>query len=290
MEIITTIQQIRTRIKEEKEKGYQIALIPTMGFLHHGHQSLIEQARKECDIVIVSIFVNPIQFGPNEDYDRYPRDLDRDKAVAEQAGADIIFAPSAEEMYPTKLKTFVNVNELTIQLCGRSRPGHFSGVTTIVSKLFHIILPDRAYFGLKDAQQVAVITQMVHDLNFPVMIVPCPMIREDDGLALSSRNVYLSTEEREQATVLYQGLNMAKELIFAGETAVEKIKQSLYNFINSKNLSRIDYIELLSYPSLEERTTITQFEHIIIALAVWFGKTRLIDNLIINAKEMRVEE
>ncbi|WP_339062763.1 pantoate--beta-alanine ligase [Tepidibacillus marianensis] len=287
MEIISSIQQIRLRVEDEKKEGIRIGLIPTMGFLHRGHQSLIERARKECDIVIVSIFVNPIQFGPNEDYGRYPRNMARDKAVAKEAGADLIFAPTVEEIYPTQLKTYVDVNDLTSQLCGKSRPGHFRGVTTVVSKLFHIISPDRAYFGLKDAQQVAVITQMVKDLNFPVTIVACPLIREEDGLALSSRNVYLSTDEREQAIVLYQSLNMAKEMILAGEVSVERIKQNIKDKIKSQSLSRIDYIEVLSFPSLQEVNTIEQFGQTIIALAVWFGNTRLIDNLIFNANEMR---
>ncbi|WP_132767019.1 pantoate--beta-alanine ligase [Tepidibacillus fermentans] len=286
MEVITTISEIRTRITKERKAGKVISLVPTMGYLHRGHQSLIEKARAESDLVVVSIFVNPLQFGPNEDYDRYPRDLERDKVIAEVAGADLIFFPSVNEMYPVKPKTYVEVNELTNQLCGKSRPGHFRGVTTVVSKLFHIIQPDFAYFGLKDAQQVAVIQQMVEDLNMPVTIVPCPIVREEDGLALSSRNVYLTSEERSQATILYQSLQKAKEWIGEGITETKKLKDRIRNFIETQPLARIDYVEILSFPSLEPVTEIHSTSQAIIALAVWFDKTRLIDNLIINQNEV----
>ncbi|MFV9510666.1 pantoate--beta-alanine ligase [Tepidibacillus sp. LV47] len=286
MEVITTINEIRTRIAKEKKAGKVIGLVPTMGYLHRGHQSLIEKARKESDFVVVSIFVNPLQFGPNEDYDRYPRDLERDKIMAKQAGADLIFFPSVNEMYPAKPKTFVEVNELTAQLCGKSRPGHFRGVTTVVSKLFHIIQPDMAYFGLKDAQQVAVIQQMVQDLNMPITIIPCPIVREEDGLALSSRNVYLSPEERNQATILYQSLQKAKEWIEEGITETRILKDRIRSVIETQSLARIDYVEILSFPSLEPVGEINETSQTIIALAVWFGKTRLIDNLIIDRNEV----
>ena len=258
-----------------------IGLVPTMGYLHTGHLSLVERAKKECDFVVLSIFVNPIQFGENEDYDQYPRDFERDAQLAKEAGVDLIFYPSVEEMYPSPLLTTVQVEKITDRLCGKSRPGHFSGVATVVSKLFHIVMPDRAYFGLKDAQQVAVIEQMVRDLNFPVTIVPCDIVREKDGLAMSSRNVYLNAEERQQATILYQALQEVKIKDFC---TADEIKQFVREKIETQPLAEIDYVDVLAYPSLEPIHHVTN-EQVIVAVAVRFGSTRLIDNVLLNEQE-----
>ncbi len=227
---------------------------------------------------MLSIFVNPIQFGPNEDFDKYPRDTERDLKVAENAGCDFVFMPSAREMYPHPIRTNVQVSELTARLCGASRPGHFDGVATVVSKLFNIVQPDRAYFGLKDAQQTAVITQMVNDLNIDVKVVPCPIIREEDGLALSSRNVYLSDEERRQALVLNRALRQAEKELAEGRGA-EQVRDGVIREINKMPLAQIDYVELLTYPGLQPVQHDMQ-EPVLVAVAVKFGKTRLIDNII----------
>jgi pantoate--beta-alanine ligase len=281
MKIIQTVAEMR---KELKKQTGTIGFVPTMGFLHQGHLSLVERARKENDVVVLSIFVNPLQFGPNEDYDRYPRDLDRDAGLAEKAGVDFIFHPDVKEMYPEAPLTQVDVKQITERLCGKSRPGHFAGVATVVSKLFHIIQPDRAYFGLKDAQQVAVIEQMVRDLHFPVTIVPCPIVREEDGLAMSSRNVYLSPEEREQALVISQSLQQAKERIEKGKLVEARdVIRFITEQIETRPLARIEYVEAVSYPKLEpverlDRTTV------LVAVAVHFGKTRLIDNFLYEGK------
>lgn len=210
MVVVQKIQEMKEIAKKLKKEGKSIGFVPTMGYLHEGHLSLVRLSKQQNDITIMSIFVNPIQFGPNEDYDRYPRDFERDKSLAEKEGVDYIFYPSVEEMYPEDFKTVVSVKKITEIMCGKSRPGHFDGVATVVLKLFNIVNPDRAYFGQKDAQQLAVIKQMVKDLNLDVEIVPCPIVREQDGLAMSSRNVYLSEEERKSATVLYRALNLAK--------------------------------------------------------------------------------
>lgn len=282
MKTITSIQALREELNIYRKAGKTIGLVPTMGYLHSGHQSLMLKAKEQTDIVVISIFVNPLQFGPNEDFERYPRNLEKDQKIALEAGVDIIFAPSVEEMYPRVTKTTVQVVDVTSKLCGASRPGHFEGVATVVSKLFLIVQPDKAFFGQKDAQQVAVLQQMVNDLNFNVEIVPCPIIREADGLALSSRNVYLSQEEREQAAVLHASLQLAKQEIAKGTKNKEVIKTLITNKISEMPLAKIDYAEILSYPSLEEIEILQANEQIIIALAVWFGKTRLIDNLLIE--------
>ncbi len=280
MKIINSISDIRQILKEHKNNNKSIGFVPTMGYFHKGHQSLMLKAKEENDIAVVSIFVNPLQFGPNEDYLQYPRDLERDKRIAEAAGIDYLFIPPIEEIYPKQIKTKVTVQEITEKLCGKSRPGHFTGVTTVVNKLFNIIQPDKAYFGLKDAQQIAVIEQMVFDLNIPVTIVRLPIVRENDGLAMSSRNVYLSDEERKEATVLYKSLLNAKELILSGETDVKKVKTNIKDVINTSRLANIDYVEILTYPELKEPQNLTKNLTYIIALAVKFGKTRLIDNII----------
>lgn len=289
MEVVQTIAELRARIKAYRKQNDQtVGFVPTMGFLHEGHASLLKKARSQCGLVVLSIFVNPLQFGPGEDFERYPRNAERDLAVAEAAGADIVFMPSVDEMYPSQTRTTVSVAEVTTRLCGASRPGHFDGVATVVSKLFHIVQPDQAFFGLKDAQQVAVIEQMVQDLNFPVEIVPCPTLREDDGLAMSSRNVYLSAEERQQALVLSQSLQKAKAFIESKSSSTFTSQELLLlvrNHIQTAPLAVIDYVEVLSYPTLEPFETSHSTSSLIIALAVKFGKTRLIDNLILQVRK-----
>lgn len=280
MLIFTNIDEVRSYLKEKKELGKTIGFVPTMGYLHKGHQSLIERAKKENDVVTVSIFVNPTQFGVGEDFDKYPRDLANDRLIAAEAGADLIFAPSIDEMYPEGYQTFVEVNELTKTLCGKSRPTHFRGVTTVVAKLFNIIKPDRAYFGQKDAQQAIVIKRMVKDLNMDIDIVVNPIIREADGLAMSSRNVYLSKEAREQATVLSYSLDYAREMILKGERDAEVIKNNITKLINQKPLANIDYVSIVNIDTLLDLEHITGT--ILIALAVKFEKTRLIDNIIVE--------
>jgi pantoate--beta-alanine ligase len=283
MKVLTTISALRRSLPDEK--GAVIGLVPTMGYLHDGHLSLIETARRECDCVVVSVFVNPLQFGPREDFDTYPRDLNRDKAQAEKAGADLLFAPDTEEMYPKPPFTTVRVSNVTEGMCGASRPGHFDGVATVVTKLFHIVQPHRAYFGLKDVQQVAVIQRMVDDLNIPVNIVPCPTVREPDGLAMSSRNVYLSEEERRQATVLFQALKTAKEKLAKREWHTpQQVEDGVRDIIETQPLADIDYVEMRTFPDLERVRDIGNKTYVI-AVAVKFGKTRLIDNILFQGGE-----
>jgi pantoate--beta-alanine ligase len=283
MNIVQTIQALSNELKPLRNKI--IGLVPTMGYLHEGHLSLVRRARQECDIVVMSIFVNPLQFGPNEDLDRYPRDFKRDSELAEKAGVDFLFHPSVEEMYPTPNLTEVSVANVSERLCGASRPGHFTGVATVVTKLFHIVMPDRAYFGLKDAQQVAVIQQMVHDLNFPITIVPCETVREPDGLAMSSRNVYLTKEERQQALILSKSLLAAKNGLTEGRwSTAEEVRDFVYQQISTQPLAKIDYVEVLTYPSLQPLHELTD-QPIIVAVAVRFGQTRLIDNILCKGKE-----
>lgn len=261
--------------------GQKVGLIPTMGYLHEGHLSLLTKAKEMADLTVVSIFVNPLQFGPNEDYGRYPRDPERDQQLLEEYGADVLFAPTVAEMYPSPTKTKVVISDITERLCGASRPGHFEGVATVVNKLFNIVQPDFAFFGLKDAQQVAVVEQMVKDLDLSVKIVPCSTMREKDGLAMSSRNVYLSEEERRQAPILYQSLRETESAIKNGERDADRLRHMLVDMISSQPTSRIDYVEVLTYPDLQPVENISG-KRIILALAVWFGRTRLIDNLIMQ--------
>lgn len=261
-------------------KYKKIGFVPTMGYLHAGHLSLVQKAKEENDIVVVSIFVNQLQFGENEDFSTYPRNIEKDAQLAKEAGADYLFVPDHQEMYPQPIRTKVSVQQITEGMCGKSRPGHFDGVATVVSKLFHIIQPSQAYFGLKDAQQIAVITQMVEDLNFPVHIRSCPIIREDDGLAMSSRNVYLSEEERREATILYQSLQDAEQLILDGERNLDDLIQKITEKIQSSPLATVEYVEIREFPSLNEVSYLKKKAKVIIALAVKFGKTRLIDNKI----------
>jgi pantoate--beta-alanine ligase len=284
MKVLRTIREYKDYIAPVRKSGQTVGFVPTMGYLHEGHLSLVARAKEETDHVVMSIFVNPLQFGPNEDFERYPRDEARDLRMAEDAGVDAVFLPSVEEMYPSRMKTVVSVSELTDRLCGASRPGHFAGVTTVVSKLFHIILPDRAFFGMKDAQQVAVIEQMVHDLNFPLTVVPCPIIRESDGLAKSSRNVYLTPEQREQAPILNRALESIEEwLEETPELTARQLEEHLKNRIESAPLAVIDYVQIFTFPALEEvHGPVKQAGKVIAALAVKFGNTRLIDNKLLD--------
>jgi len=267
-------------VKRARTDGKTVGLVPTMGAFHEGHLSLMRRARAENDIVVTSIFVNPTQFGPKEDYNAYPRDLENDSKMAEKIGVDVIFAPSVKDMYPQGYATFVNVERITEKMCGASRPGHFRGVATVVTKLFNIIPAHKAYFGQKDAQQCVVIKRMSEDLNFDIDIVILPTVRENDGLAMSSRNKYLSDEERRSALVLFKSLSMAKELIRSGELNSEKIRQKMLDIINAEPLARVDYISIVDAETLEDLNEIK--DNTLIALAVFIGKTRLIDNIIID--------
>jgi pantoate--beta-alanine ligase len=281
MKVAKTINELKCLLGEVP--GDQtIGLVPTMGYLHEGHLSLIQAARGQNDVIVVSIFVNPTQFAPGEDLDSYPRDFDRDKALAAAAGADLLFFPDAAEIYPTGASTFVTVEgEMPTKLCGKSRPSHFRGVTTIVSILFHLVDPHRAYFGQKDAQQVAVIKKMVRDLHMKVSLVVCPIVREADGLAMSSRNVYLNPAEREQSLILSQSLTAAQESFAAGERSAAVLKEKIATQIGTMPLGVIDYVEILDLETLAEIQTIEA--PALAAVAVHFGSTRLIDNMILKS-------
>lgn len=277
MQVITSIKQMQELTKQFKREGNTIGYVPTMGFLHEGHLTLIKEAKKNNDKVVISIFVNPLQFGPNEDFAAYPRDIERDEALAKDAGVDVVFYPEVNEMYPVELSTTIHVTKRVNVLCGKSRPGHFDGVATVLVKLFNIIIPDRAYFGLKDAQQVAVVYGLIQDYNIPIELVPVATVREEDGLAKSSRNVYLSEQERKEAPVLYQSLQKAIQTIVDGESNIERIKALVKEEITEKTSGLIDYVELYSYPELEE---VDQPQgKMILAIAVKFSKARLIDNI-----------
>lgn len=278
MKIINNIKEIRKQVKDWKNDGLSVALVPTMGYLHEGHESLIKKASEDNDRVIVSIFVNPMQFGINEDLSTYPRNIDRDSDICEKNGASLIFNPSVEEMYTDEFNTFVDLNNLTSGLCGKSRPTHFRGVCTVVSKLFNIVNPDKAYFGQKDAQQLSIIKQMVIDLNFDIEIVSCAIVREADGLAKSSRNTYLSKEERQAATIINKSLKKAKSLIKSGERDSKKIINFIKNEISKEPLAKIDYISTVDNKSIKSVRTIEDGS--LIAVAVFIGNTRLIDNFI----------
>ncbi|MFA6320831.1 MAG: pantoate--beta-alanine ligase [Candidatus Omnitrophota bacterium] len=280
MKVVDTIPRMSTLVKIFKKEGKSISLIPTMGYLHEGHLSLARAARKHTDVVIMSIFVNPIQFGPKEDLEKYPRDMKRDEQLATSAGVDVIFHPSAGDMYPEGYSTYVDVAGLTEKLCGASRPGHFKGVTTVVAKLFHITRPDIAYFGQKDAQQAIVMKKMVEDLNMGVEIKIMPIVRENDGLAMSSRNIYLSATERKDALVLYEALKKAECLIKSGERDAGKVVKMMEDMISSVPGMRIDYISAVDTKNLEKIKIITG--ETLIALAVFASKTRLIDNIIVK--------
>lgn len=278
MKIAETITAVREQVRAWRKEGLTVGLVPTMGYLHEGHKSLIDRAVEENDRVVVSVFVNPIQFGPSEDLASYPRDLKRDAGLCEEAGADLVFHPSDGEMYFDDFCTYVDMEGLTKGLCGKTRPTHFRGVCTVVSKLFHIVAPDRAYFGQKDAQQLAVIRRMVRDLNFDLEIVGCPIVREEDGLAKSSRNTYLNGEERRAAVVLHQGLLAGEQLVKSGETDAAKIVGAITDVIGKEPLARIDYVELVEWDSLEPVASVRG--EVLAAVAVYIGTTRLIDNFI----------
>jgi pantoate--beta-alanine ligase len=277
MMIVSTLEELRSaRLLLDGTLG----LVPTMGYLHEGHLSLVSRAKAECTYAAVSIFVNPTQFGPKEDLSKYPRDLERDMHLLEDAGVDLVWTPAPEDMYPTGFQTWVEVGQMTQPLEGARRPGHFRGVTTVVSKLFNAVGPAKAYFGQKDAQQAAVIRQMTRDLNFPIEIVVCPIVREPDGLALSSRNVYLSPEERKAATVLNRALSSAKSAYEKGERNAGKLRQIMQDILASEPLARMQYVSCANYDTLEELEEVAG--KTLLSMAVFMGKTRLIDNLVLG--------
>ena len=283
MDIVSTTREVRSQVSQWRKEGLSVGLVPAMGYLHEGHKSLIDKAVEQNDRVVVSVFVNPIQFGPGEDLATYPRDLDRDAALCENAGADLIFHPEPENMYFDDFCTFIDMDGLTKGLCGRTRPTHFRGVCTVVGKLFNIVAPDRAYFGQKDAQQLAVIRRMVRDLNFNLEIVGCPIIREEDGLAKSSRNTYLSPEERKAAVILHKGLLKGKAMAAEGETSAACIKQAIREVIETEPLAKIDYVDIVDFDSIQEIDTLKS--PFLAAVAVYIGETRLIDNFIVGLEE-----
>lgn len=278
--IVHTINEVRQQVKEWRQQGLTIGFVPTMGYLHEGHQSLIKKAVEQNEKVVVSVFVNPMQFAPTEDLESYPRDLQADAVLCEKTGADLIFNPEPEEMYTNGFCSFVDMNGPTAELCGKSRPIHFRGVCTVVSKLFNIVTPDRAYFGQKDAQQLAVIKRMVMDLNIPIEIIGCPIIREADGLAKSSRNTYLSEEERQAALILSKTVFMGQQLVENGLTDANELKERMKKNIETEPLARIDYVEVVDFNDISIRDTIS--DNTLIAMAVYIGKTRLIDNFIVE--------
>ena len=280
MKIVETINEVRKRVKEWKKQGLTIGLVPTMGYLHEGHQSLMDAARKENDKVVVSIFVNPMQFGPTEDLAEYPRDLDHDAKVCENAGVDLVFHPEPEEMYEPDFCSFVDMTGLTEGLCGKTRPIHFRGVCTVVNKLFNIVQPDRAYFGQKDGQQLAVVRRMVRDLNMDIEIVGCPIVREEDGLAKSSRNTYLSPEERKAALILSKTIALGEELAKTEKDA-GKVVAAMKENIETEPLAKSDYLEAVDAVSMAPVNTLEG--ECMLAVAVYIGKTRLIDNTLLNA-------
>jgi pantoate--beta-alanine ligase len=277
MVTVATINELKKMIKEARGKGQRVGFVPTMGYFHEGHLSLIRRAKEENELVVVSLFVNPIQFGPKEDLASYPRDLKRDQELASGAGADILFTPEASEMYPANYQTYVEVTEAAQGLCGASRPGHFRGVATVVLKLFNIVAADRAYFGEKDAQQLRVIRRMAADLNLGLEIIGCPIIREKDGLAMSSRNVYLNPQERQAALVLSRALQAARQLMEAGERDQQVINRRMKDVFSAEPLAVVDYIEIISSDTLKPLTLLTG--EVLIAVAAKVGKTRLIDNM-----------
>ncbi len=278
MKVVKTVDEVRNIVREWRKEGLSVGFVPTMGYLHEGHQSLIAKAAAQNDRVVVSVFVNPMQFGENEDLDSYPRDLKRDSELCEKTGAHLIFNPEPKEMYNSGFCSFVDMNGLTKGLCGKSRPGHFRGVCTVVLKLFNIVKPDRAYFGQKDAQQLAVIRRMTEDLNMDLEIVGCPIIRENDGLAKSSRNTYLSEDERKAAVVLYRALNIGRDLMKNGERSAQTVIGKIKDEISKEKLASVDYVEIVDMEMLETAAVIDR--PVLTALAVYIGKTRLIDNFI----------
>lgn len=282
LEVAKTIPQVRELVKAARQTGATIGFVPTMGALHEGHGSLIRRSVAENGYTVVSIFVNPLQFGPGEDYDRYPRTLDHDLDFCRSLGVDLVFCPGVAEMYPQPSRTFVDIEQLGDHLCGASRPGHFRGVATVVTKLFNIVQPDVAYFGQKDAQQAAIIKRMVADLNIPVTIKTCPTVREADGLAVSSRNTYLTPPERQAATVLYRALQAAYEAAEAGEVRADKLRQVMLDVLATEPLARVDYAEIVDADTMQPLERLDS--PALAALAVYIGDTRLIDNIILPNK------
>jgi pantoate--beta-alanine ligase len=288
MQVFDTVSGLRTFLAAHRAAGKRIGLVPTMGYLHAGHMSLVQAARRECDVVVMSIFINPKQFGPQEDFATYPRDMEGDLRQAHEAGVDAIFAPSVEEMYPPGFRTEVAVHELAAPLCGASRPGHFNGVTTVVAKLFNIVGPDRAYFGQKDYQQVTVLRKMATDLCMPLEVITCPTVREPDGLAMSSRNAYLNPAERQAALVLSRALRLAEERLAQGERQGVRLTAMLRDCIAKEPLARIDYVAVCDPQTLWEVEQLSGT--VLVALAVYIGKTRLIDNALLQAENQTDEE
>jgi pantoate--beta-alanine ligase len=282
MKVIQDIYQMQNYSDSQRGKGDILGLVPTMGYLHQGHLSLMRIMRTQCDQMVVSIFVNPTQFAPSEDLDRYPRDFERDLQLCQLEKVDVIFYPSADQMYPPSYYTYVNVEKITRVMCGKYRPGHFKGVTTVVTKLFNIVKPHIAIFGEKDYQQLRVIQQMVKDLNFDIQILNAPIVREPDGLAMSSRNEYLNKEEREKAIVLYKSLQLAKKLYAGGERDCLKLKRKIKKFINNIQDTKIEYVEILDPTTLESISNIK--DEVLVALAVYIGRTRLIDNMTLKSR------
>jgi pantoate--beta-alanine ligase len=281
MEVAKTIEEVRSLVSNARSEGSKIGLVPTMGALHIGHISLIEAADKDCDFVAVSIFVNPTQFGPGEDFEKYPRPLEADLEICRKAHVDVVFAPEPEQMYPAKNITWVNVEKLTEPLCGRSRPGHFRGVTTVCAKLFNIVAPDAAYFGQKDAQQAIVIKRMAADLNMPLEIVICPTVREPNGLAVSSRNQYLSEQQKKDAANIYKSLQTCRRLIDAGTTETRQIIAEMQKILQQIPSGQIEYISIVDAETLESIEIIVG--EVLAAVAVRIGTTRLIDNILVDA-------
>ena len=275
-----TVEDVRNNVKEWKKQGLSVGFVPTMGYLHEGHASLIERAAAENDKVVVSVFVNPIQFGPTEDLESYPRDFEADCVLCEKMGADLVFHPENEEMYFEDFCTFVDINTLSEVLCGKTRPIHFRGVCTVVSKLFNIVAPDKAYFGQKDAQQLAIIKRMVRDLNFDIEIIGCPIIREDDGLAKSSRNTYLNPQERAAAVILSKAIFTGQKMVKEGIKDALTVKATMMAILKSEPLANLEYVEMVDFGTLQDVETING--PILTAIAVRIGKTRLIDNFIVE--------
>ncbi|WP_121639131.1 pantoate--beta-alanine ligase [Virgibacillus sp. Bac330] len=282
MRIITLKQEMYLWAKQIKTAGHSIGFVPTMGFLHEGHLALVEEAKRDNDYVIMSIFVNPLQFGQGEDYTTYPRDEKRDKKLAEEAGVDILFMPSVDDMYKHKKSIKLMVTEKTDKLCGATRPGHFDGVVTVLTKLFHLTMPNRAYFGLKDVQQFAIVTALVEEFDFPVEIVPVDTVREPSGLAISSRNIKLTREDKEKAPALFNSLLLGKKLIIEGETDANVIIKTVRHYLNQQlgENVEVDYVEMLTFPYLEDISEVN--EKVVIAVAVRFLTARLIDNIIVD--------
>lgn len=278
MQLVHTIAEVREIVSAWRKEGLSVGLVPTMGYLHEGHQSLIKKSVEQNDRTVVSVFVNPIQFGPNEDLASYPRDINRDMEKVNEVGGDLIFNPEPSEMYPGHFTSFIDTTETTELLCGAVRPIHFRGVCTVVGKLFNIVCPDRAYFGQKDAQQLATIKRFARDLNFPIEIIACPIVREEDGLAKSSRNTYLSAEERKAALILSQSLKLGKKAVEEGEKSAKKIIDIITANLKTEPLARIDYVEVVDFENIQRVATIQG--ETLVAIAVYIGKTRLIDNFI----------